>query len=118
MKAKQNHLSVQARERRRRATKGSQSRQQRPVGRGRRLRPVAAGAPASRGRTVTCARPAGTGRPWGGPTSSGGSACRGHAQLHHSKGHTLVALVAYYQSLKHLPSFFDRDLVKKYTKGY
>merc|ERR1719509_410260 len=77
MKAKQNHLSVQAKERRRRATKGSQSRKQRPVGR--RLRPVAAGAPASRGRTVTCARPAETGPPWGGPTSSGGSACRGHA---------------------------------------
>merc|ERR1719319_880691 len=74
MKAKQNHPSVQAKERRRRT-----------------LRPVAAGAPASRGRTVTCARPAGTGRPWGGPTSSGGSACRGPALLHHSKGHTLVA---------------------------
>merc|ERR1719319_381969 len=91
MKAKQNHPSVQAKERRRRAAKESQSRQQRPVGRGRRLRPVAAGAPASRGRTVTCARPAETGPPWGGPTSSGGSACRGPALLHHSKGHTLVA---------------------------
>merc|ERR1719319_312896 len=113
MKAKQNHPSVQAKERRQQAAKGSQSRKERPVERGRRIRPVAAVAPASRGRTVTCARPAGTGRPWGGPTSSGGSACRGPAQLHHSKGHTLVALVAYYQSLKHLPSFFDKDLVEK-----
>merc|ERR1719319_447923 len=98
MKAKQNHPSVQAKERRQQAAKGSQSRKERPVERGR-SRPVAAVAPASRGRTVTCARPVGTGRPWGGPTSSGGSACRGPAQLHHSKGHTLVALVAYYQSL-------------------